>query len=278
MSVLIYTDADTNPYLSNSFEDPKNYVEWNGTSTTPASAAPTAADTVLYGAGNYVVTDGGGPDTMGAAVFVPGANVMFGEGEPANYTIGTMWELPNSHVSFGGASVTAGNVVLTQGSTLTLNSVSQSGFDTISNIWNEGGALTLINQANLHLGGPGFVQTGGFTSSETDVHDGTNQWINLGNVAQGSHPAALDFDLQNGTNHAESGFLFAQGDGGFTPTLPGPVNLGPNGLYNYTTDEHPAGSLAVNTSQLGGHWEQLSYVGAGGVMATTGIWDNVVKA
>jgi hypothetical protein len=82
--------------------------------------------------------------------------------------------------------------------------------------------------------------------------------------------------LLNGTNHAESGFLFAQGDGGFTPTLPGPVNLGPAG--SYPTQEHTAGSLAVNTSALGGHWEQLAYVGAGGVMNTTGIWDNVVKA
>jgi hypothetical protein len=270
--ILIYDNATGD----GGFEHKGNYANLNG---TPASASPTAADIVLYGSTNYTVNsydESGGQPTAGAAVFAPGANVNF-VGLPgySGYTFGSLLEPAGSYVTVTDTPMSAGKVLLGPGSTLTLGDEPFGGVDAIGNLWNEGG--TLVNLGNLRLGGPGFIQTGGFTTSETEIHAGINQWINLGNVAQGSHPAALDFDLLNSTNHAQSGFLFAQGDGGFTPNIPQTVNLGPAGVYN-PTQEHTAGSLAVNTGTLGGHWEQLSYVGSGGVMATTGIWDNVVKA
>jgi hypothetical protein len=232
---------------------------------------------VLYGATNYLIEGGIPPADVGTAVLSPGANVTFNDDTPPGgpFTFGNLFQPYNSTLTFI-SNLSAGNVLIGQGATLDLVGNRFVGIDAIGNLWNEGGTLE-VNGANLMLGGQGFIQTGGIGAHETEVHSGPNMWINLGNVTQGSHPAALDFNLLNGTNHAESGFLFAQGDGGFTPNIQPTVNLGPAAVYN-PTQEHTAGSLAVNTGTLGGHWEQLSYVGSNGVMATTGIWDNVVKA
>ena len=53
MSILIYDGAVSGP---DSVADAGNYVNLNG---TPAGHAPTAADIVLYGSANYLVTNYG---------------------------------------------------------------------------------------------------------------------------------------------------------------------------------------------------------------------------
>jgi hypothetical protein len=276
---LIYDNATGD----NLFQDPKNYVNLN---YTPANVTPTAADIVLYGAANYTVFGGLNNQPEGAGVFSPGANVTFADAiqpTPQGFTFGSLLQPYGSNVTFD-AQVSAGNVLIGRGATLTLNGIPNplqpsTASDAFSNLWNEGGTLD-INGVNLQLGGPGFLQTGGFTPGETEVHSGINQWIWLGNVTQGSTVAPLDFNLLNtiypGPGAApENGSLIGVGDGGFTPHVASSVSLGKAGLPN---EEQAVGNVAVNTSTLGGHWEQLSFKGASGVIATTGIWDNVVKA
>jgi hypothetical protein len=207
-------------------------------------------------------------------VFAPGANVQFDATPPAHsYVFGSLIEPAASHVSFTDGGMAAGNVLLGPGSTLNLGEVPFGGADAIGNLWNEGG--TLIDSASLQLGGPGFLQVSGFTPGETEVHAGINQWINLGNVAQGSQPGFIDFKLFNDTNAVEIGSLIGSaGDGGFTPELaPLPVGAAAG------QESGPWGGVSVNTSKLGGHWQQIEWLGQNNkVLATTGIWDNVVKA
>jgi hypothetical protein len=270
--ILIYDNATGD----NAIGDAKNYVNLNGTS---AGAAPTPADTVLYGAANYAVNVGLNPPSIGTAVLAPGANVAFNDFTLPGYELnfGNLFQPYGSHLTFN-AQVSAGNVLIGPGATLTLDEIPApaagpgggAGPDTISNLWNTGG--TLINHTNLSLGGPGFIQTGGITSSETEVHVGINQWINLGNIIQGSSVSDLDFTLLNGTNQTQVGSLIGQGDGGFSAIVP-PLPIGV-----FAHGEHGGGAIAVNTATLGGHWEQLAFTGTNGTIATTAVFDNVVKA
>jgi hypothetical protein len=266
--VLIYDNASGD----NQFGDVKNYVNLN---YTPANATPGVPDTVLYGAARYTIEGSLYNTGIGAAVLSPGANVTFNDDAPgAQFSFGNLLQPYGSNLTFI-SNLSAGNVLIGPGATLDLVGNKLVGDDAIHNLWNEGGTLEL-NGANLALGGPGFIQTSGITSHETEVNSGINQWIFLGNVKQGS-ALTLDFNLLNGADRIETGSILSVGDGGFAPHTVGSVTL--NSANSRTGDqEHSAGSVSVNTSALGGHWEQLSYVGSNGVMATTGIWDNVVKA
>jgi hypothetical protein len=266
MSILIYDNATGD----NRFGNPGNYVTLG---YQPANHVPTAADTVLYGTANYLVHDIPTSDpVIGAAVFAPGANVTFSAAETDQYTFGSLIQPYGSNVTLQVAGYSIGNVLLGPGSHLTIGSGFPDTLDAIGNLWNEGGTLTLSPNNTYQLGGPGFMQTGGITSSETEVHAGINQWINLGNVTQGSILAPLDFTLLNETGATEVGTFTAQGDGGFTPQLPRlPIGV-------FAGGEHGAGAIDVNTGKLGGHWEQLAFKGASGTIATTAVFDNVVKA
>jgi hypothetical protein len=268
--ILIYDNATGN----DSIGDGRNYVNLN---YTLANAAPTAADTVLYGSATYQVIDypNTGPafPTVGAAVFAPGANVTFSTVEHSRYILGSIIQPYGSAVRFN-APLSAGNVLIGPGASLDLHPGGPGlVYDAISNLWNEGGTLSIDPSVGLQLGGPGFIQTGGIGAHETEVHAGINQWINLGNVAHGSAVAPLDFTLLNETGATEVGFLYGTGDGGFTPEVP---TKAPTGVF--AGGEHDAGAIKVNTSTLGGHWEQLSYGSGSGTIATTAVFDNVVKA
>jgi hypothetical protein len=273
MSILIYDNATGD----NRFGNAGNYVT---PGYQPANAVPTASDIVLYGAATYRVDDfnigGGSTDPMeGAAVFAPGANVTFDAPDPDRYTFGSLIQPHGSNVTLKSAGFSIGNVLLGPHSHLTFDEARPGTVDAISNIWNEGGTLTVDPSAGLQLGGPGFLQVSGFTPGETEVHAGTNQWIDLGNITQGSHPEALAFKLFNDTNAPEIGSLIGSaGDGGFAPFLPRvPVGAAAG------QESGPWGGVSINTSTLGGHWQQLEWLGQNNkVMATTAIWDDVVKA
>jgi hypothetical protein len=250
--ILIFDNATGN----GGFGIAGNYVDLN---YKPANTAPTPNDIVLYGSTTYTVTEWGTSSQAGlspaAEVFAPGANVTFFETHKggAEYTPGSLILPFNSHVRFDAATVAAGNVLIGRGSTLTLAPDNESAGNAIGNLWNEGG--TLLDYGNLQLGGPGFIQTSDITPGETEVHSGISQWINLGNIVQGSHPEALAFKLFNDTSAPEIGSLIGSaGDGGFAPVLPRvPVGAaagqesGPWGAFRLT----PARSAATGSSWSG---------------------------
>jgi hypothetical protein len=164
----------------------------------------------------------------------------------------------------------AGTVSLAAGATLDLGGapmdVSEVGPDKIDILHNNGGTFIAPTGAGdvpandaLQLGGPGFVQTSGFTQGESEVNNGQGATaINLGAIVQGSTAAALDELISNaaagGTfafRSADHAFSFTQGTGSAT--------------------------LGVNTSMLGSHVAMLGYT-SGGVHDTLMISDKVVAA
>jgi hypothetical protein len=273
--ILIYDNATGD----NRFGNAGNYVNLN---CQPANTIPGAGDIVLYGAATYSIGDfniGGGSTgpVEGAAVFAPGANVTFGAPDPDRYTFGSLIQPYGSNVTLSDAGFSIGNVLLGPGSHLTFGNARPDTVDAISNIWNEGGTLTLSPNNTYLLGGPGFIQSSGITSTETEVHSGDNMWINLGNIAQGATNTGggifqndwqVELNLLNATGATIPDVIQTwDPDGGFG-------FKGPNGIVQYTPGSFKGvGAVLADTSQLGAHVEQLK-LGP----YTVGIWDNVVKA
>jgi hypothetical protein len=153
----------------------------------------------------------------------------------------------------------AGNVFLANGATLDLFSRPfDGGVDRITNLFNNGGDL-IVPTGNdvLQLGGPGFVQTSGFTSGESEI-GGPGAIANLGNIVQGSVAAAIDEIINNAPAGGTFGFL------------------SPDNAFTLTQGSNSA-TLDVNTSALGTHAALLSYT-AGNVHDSLTITDRIVPA
>ena len=192
-------------------------------------------------------------------------NVVVGAGASLNLVGGSEVE-----------GLNATNVFLAPGSTLNLGDAPPvDGADKIDNLFNSG---TLINATtgNLQLGGPGFVQVGGFEPHESEFNNGQQDFINLGNVARGSSLAPVIEDIFNGATPntpqiwadfatwSDGGFSFS----GFADNTPAnPLSLS------------AAGSINVNTATLGHHVGLVSVEAHAGLPGyTLTVVDNVVPA
>jgi hypothetical protein len=167
-------------------------------------------------------------------------------------------------------NIQAGTVTLAAGATLDLGvvpqDISEVGPDEIDILHNNGGTFIAPTGASyqpagtvLQLGGPGFVQTSGFTASESEVNNGLGHTtINLGDILQGSAASAIDLLINNAA--AGGSFVFQSADHGFS-----------------FTQGSDAGTLGVDTATLGSHTALLGYT-SGGVHDVLMITDKVVAA
>jgi hypothetical protein len=148
----------------------------------------------------------------------------------------------------------------------------------IGNVWNDGGALVDASQGELAIGAPGFLQTGGFLSSESNVSDGMgDNWIMLGDIAQGASVGAIVESIWNQTGVSQVGTFAVSGSGFSLDMLP-VVAAGnqPSGAYPPSAPGVFAGSIGVDTSGLGAHQETVSFSVGGHVEYNLFINDTVV--
>ena len=188
-----------------------------------------------------------GPDQINFDNFTVD-NVFAGVGASVSL-IGSIAGLPAAE------TMHAHNVFLAPGSTLNFGNLPPvGGPDTIDNLYNSG---TLINatNGNLQLGGPGFVQVGGFQPHESEFGQG-GAILTLGNIAQGSVVAAIDEIIDN----APAGGVFNFKSPGSAFTL---------------TPGNGAATIGVNTAVLGAHTAMVGYT-SGSVHDTLMITDGIV--
>ena len=267
--VLTYDGPDSQQMFSN----PANWRELLTNMT--ASLPPTSSDILLFGPGSPdLLGDGTG---IGSALFETGdSTTLTGIGAAKPFSFSNIWIDPNAALTVSDSAFAADNVSLATNSTLTLGAAPLGGVDTISQLWNEGGSLlnnaklltgggSVINNATLLIGGPGFVQVGVATPDETNVHTANTDFIELGDVKQGSTVAPIIADLLNGSSTALSGGFVEWGDGGFTVSGFNPVTLAP---YGNQGDFQAAGTIGVNTAALGNHVEIVRFSGGDTLVVT----------
>jgi hypothetical protein len=263
---------------------------WHGTlwfdasTNTVASLVPGAGDTLFVPPGSTASNAFGPTGTEPNSSSAPYANIFVGVDATVNFAE-PLADDEVSHLNFatnnlfiGAGSdftlegsiegypvawhIQAGNVFLAKGATLDLfGPPVDSGFlgpDRITNLFNNGGDL-IVPTGNdvLQLGGPGFVQTSGFTSGESEI-GGQGAIANLGNIVQGGVAAAIDEMINNAPAGGTFGFL------------------SPDNAFTLAQGSNSA-TLDVNTFALGTHAALLSYT-AGNVHDMLTITDRIVPA
>jgi hypothetical protein len=192
--------------------------------------------------------------TLGTLIVGTGAQVDFGNAAQAGggfFDVGTAILQPDSSTTM---EVTGnfGRVFLQTGATLTygpIDEIQRNDGGTITDLYNEGGTLA-IGTDTLQLGGPGFVQTGGFEPHESFYGDGSTHVLDLGTIARGTALAPIQLGFTGSTALTE-----LLNDPGLALAIPPNFVLGP---YS-GPPPLPSFSVDPNTNLLGAH---TSIVGA----------------
>jgi hypothetical protein len=214
-----------------------------------------ANDTIIFPAGSV-----GGSYTewsvLGTLIVGPGAQAGFGNGAQgggSSFTISTVILQPYSATTLAvdchigqlfiqqGASATfaAGNHVPGPGETYDLIDAGH-----IADLYNQGGSFAVIAGDSLQLGGPGFMQTGGFEPQESFYGDGPTHVLDLGTIAHGTALAPIQLGFTGSTALTE-----LLNDPGLAIGTPPNFVLGP---YSGPPPS-PSFSVDPNTNLLGAH-------------------------
>ena len=277
-------------YLGTGSSPPTQTVWLDLTTNTEQiwSAGPGPTDTWLFthdqDVDGYPIFSRG--ESFGTLVLVPNVNVILsGFGGDGNSYVGLAADKvivgPGANFTMYGG-LHGNELIIGPGATATFNEIPAPGpgggvGSDFANLINSGTLSVGPQTANggfatsLALGGPGFVQTTGFTSGESEVNDGAGHTVvSLGNIAQGTVLDAINEAITN-----------APVGGGFNFLLPGPhftsFNIDTGSQQVPLGPEQATATVTVNTAVLGSHVALLSYT-AGGVHDTLVITDKIVAA
>ena len=254
-SLYVWTGDNGTPYWD---------IDGNWWSQSSGATYPDSSDTVIFEPGNYSILY-----QATAGNLIDEGNITFDGGGDSSANFGTAWVMPGASMTVQDGALQAGTVAIFPGAKLNLGVVPFGGYHSITELANLGGSL--ISTGNLLIGGPGFVQSGVSTPGEMNLSNGSNDWINLGNVAQGSSVAPVVLDILNETGATLSGdFKTWTPVGGFDLTGFSPATTVAAGTS--LNDVHSVGAVSVDASTLGSH---LAVIGFG--PNAVGIIDNVVK-
>jgi hypothetical protein len=209
----------------------------------PGGASDT--DIILPGSVANVITEG---TTLGTLLLAPGAVGIFGDASQqltGDFQCGTVILQPGSALNLDVYSQ-LGQVVIQQGATLEYGPAQKWGVGldggTITDLYNQGGTLGFLDPDLLQLGGPGFVQTGGFEPHESFYGDGPVHVLDLGTITHGTPEPFIPLGVTSGDDTLaelvnDPGLPIGAPFFNYIPALP---------------DSPPLG-VGVNTNLLGAH-------------------------
>lgn len=272
---------------------------YDETTHSVAATPPSATTTLVFRPGTYSVsTEPTGEQGFdgGKLILLGGAHLTFSGTAipPPTFNFTNITEQANASLTVTNAALWDNSVVLRSGATLDVSHTQFDGhalgiFGTeLGAVTNTGGteiygvsaAVGNVPQPQLNVGhpGPGFLQTGGFTSSESVTPGATTLKINLGSFAQGSTPAAITLAADNPNNAAGfSALTIAAAGNGYTTDLFPSIAAAQAAVNAPSVGGYVAiGTIDVNTATLGTHQELISLKSGGTTTETLLITDKIV--
>jgi hypothetical protein len=274
---------------------------WLDTATgSVATVPPSSSTTLVFQPGTYSVTpvSNGGVGFSGENLILQGGAHLTltspaGGLPPGVFSFNQVMQAPGSSLTVSGAALWDSSTLLAPGATLDathaaidahangifpieLGSLANSGTALLS------GALGNVPQSGFNDGhtGPGFVQTGGFTQSESVLPSGNTLLINLGNITQGSSASPLQIGADNpdGSPGFSGLTISASSGNGFTPDLFPSIAAAMAAAFGPPTvgEYFSIGSIDVDTSLRGAHAELVSLDSGGRPIENLLITDHVV--